>query len=125
MHTVQVGSLRFEAALFLGAALSARDVMLKMSSGFRIALTPLRTRDRINLARRGLKDSDMAALLGALSLNSFLRELDLSGNPAPAREGIKAAMIYALPWTLLRSLGSIQAAKLLEACHETNYMLDA
>ena len=121
---IGVGALQFEAALFLGAVLSGGEHTLRMSSGCCVALPPLRTRDRINLAQRGLKDSDLAALLGALSLNSFLKELDLHGNPAPAREGIKAAMVAALPWALLRAHGSIHAARMLEACHEGNYILE-
>jgi hypothetical protein len=80
-----------------------------MSSGCLVALPPLRTRDRINLSQRGLKDSDLGALLGALSLNPYLKELDLHGNPAPARECVKTAMVVALPWTLLREHGTVES----------------
>ena len=95
-----------------------------MSSGHCVSMPPLRTRDRINLSGRSLTDSDLGALLGALSLNSYLKELDLSGNPAPSKGGIKAAMIASLPWPLLRAYGTIRPQNVLEDAHMRNLVLD-
>ena len=121
-------------------------------------LFPLRTRERINLFSRELRDSDLAALLGALSLNtcaapperahrlsrarpdrptlatplpqsasahqpthspplvgcaaSCLKELNISSNPAPVGNGLRAAMVQALPWHLLRNQPAIRITSL-------------
>jgi hypothetical protein len=77
-----------------------------MSSGCLVALPPLRTRDRINLSQRGLKDSDLGALLGALSLNPYLKELDLHGNPLAEETKYRLHVIKALP-SLRARAGSI------------------
>ena len=43
-------------------------------------------------ATLGLSDADLAALLGALSLNTQLEELDLCANPAPSSEWASRAL---------------------------------
>ena len=122
LKRIAVGGLSFESCLFLGAALSGGEHTLRMSSGHCVALPPLRSRERINLNNKGLKDGDLAVLLGALSLNRFLRELDLFGNPAPAKDGVKAAMVQSLPWELLRN-HSLRPGALLDGCKEESLLL--
>merc|ERR1711939_908058 len=92
---ITVTHLTLEAALFVGAILSGGEHTLRFSSGSCVALWPLRTRERLNLSSRALKDSDLAALLGALALNRCLKELDLCDNPAPDSSVLKTAMISA------------------------------
>ena len=75
-----VGKLGFEAALFVDAALSGGEHIIRLSSDASVALLPLRTRERVNLHSQ-LKGQDLAVqpvLLGALSLNFHLKELDIS-----------------------------------------------
>lgn len=71
-------SLTFETALFLGAALASGQHRLRLSHGACVNLAPLRTRKRLCLPSV-LEAAGLAALLGALSLNRCLRELDLTG----------------------------------------------
>ena len=98
---VNVKDLSFEGALFLGGLLAGGEQTVRVSSGSCVRLPPLRTRERLNLSSRGLTDSDLAVLLGALALNVGLKELDLASNPAPEGPEIKAAVVGALPWGLL------------------------
>ncbi len=109
---IAVGQLSFEAALFLGAALSGGEHTLRLSSDNCVALPPLRTRERVNLAHRQLCDKDLAVLLGALSLNQHLKELDLNEprgpNGAMFSSNLRAAMVAALPWPLLRVKGTMR-----------------
>jgi len=100
---ITITHLTLEAALFVGAILSGGEHTVRVSSGSCVALWPLRTRERLNLSSRALKDSDLAALLGALALNRCLKELDLCDNPAPGSSVLKIAMVSALPWSLLRN----------------------
>lgn len=100
-------------ALFLGCLLAGGEQTIRVSSGSCVRLPPLRSRERLNLARRGLQDADLAALLGALSLNQCLKELDLGGNTAPSGSHVKAAMVQALPWQLLRAYRELQTNEML------------
>ena len=72
----------------------------------------LRTRECVNLAHRQLRDKDLAVLLGALSLNQHLKELDLNEprgpNGAMFSSNLRAAMVAALPWPLLRVKGTMR-----------------
>jgi len=120
LDRITINKLGFESALFLGAAISGGYHSLRLSNGSCVLLPPLRTRERINLYSRELRDSDLAALLGALSLNTCLKELNISGNPAPVGNGLRAAMVQALPWHLLRSQPAIRITSLLQACTEPN-----
>ena len=101
LDRITVGQLSFEASLFVGAVLSGGEHTLRLSGGTCVALHPLRTRERLNLTHHQLRDKDLAVLLGALSLNPQLLELDLRGNNAPSCRVVKVAMISALPWALL------------------------
>ena len=112
---INISELGFEAALFLGAALSGGDHSLRLSRNSSILLPPLRTNERINLFGRGLQDADLAALLGALSLNQTLKEFNINSNPAPVSNGLRAAMVQALPWQVLRNQGGIKIAALLHS----------
>lgn len=118
LDRIAIDKLGFEAALFLGAALSGGEHSFRMSTGTSVLLPPLRTRERINLFGRGLTDSDLAALLGALSLNLALKELNINNNPAPTSNGLRAAMVQALPWEVLRHQPCIKIGNLLQACNE-------
>ena len=51
-------------------------------------------------------------------------QLDIYGNPAPVSDGIKAAMVQSLPWSLLRAHHSVNARMLLDGCKEENLLLD-
>ena len=102
LDRITINKLGFEAALFLGAAISGGYQTLRLSNNSCVLLAPLRTRERINLFSRELRDSDLAALLGALSLNAHIKELNIAGNPAPVGNSLRAAMVQALPWPLLR-----------------------
>ena len=75
---INCSCVQFETGLFLGVALAAGDHRFRLSSGVCVNLAPLRTRDRLCLASN-LTRTDLAVLLGALSLNRGLCELDLSG----------------------------------------------
>lgn len=112
LNRIATGSLSFEAALFVGAALSGGEHTLRLSSGACVALPPLRTRERVNLAHRQLRDKDLAVLLGALSLNQQLKELDLNeprgANAIMYTSNLRAAMVAALPWPLLRCKGTMR-----------------
>ena len=112
LNRIATGSLSFEAALFVGAALSGGEHTLRLSSGACVALPPLRTRERVNLAHRQLRDKDLAVLLGALSLNQHLKELDLNeprgANAIMYTSNLRAAMVAALPWPLLRCKGTMR-----------------
>ena len=94
------------AALFFGAALAASSAEVQVSDGRRICLRALRSRKRVRLRGehgvRGLCDADIACLLGALSLNASLEELDLCGNPGPSSEAVVRALSSALPHAKLR-----------------------
>ena len=94
------------------SALSGGEHTLRMSSGNCVALAPLRSRERINLTQKGLKDGDLAVLLGALSLNQQLKELDLNeprgANAIMYTSNLRAAMVAALPWPLLRCKGTMR-----------------
>jgi hypothetical protein len=62
----------------------------------------------------------------ALSLNSYLKELDLGGNPAPSRGGVKAAMVAALPWPLLQAhQANIRPQMILDEVQVRNLLLEA
>merc|ERR1712087_100950 len=111
---INIGLLSVEASLFVGGILSGGEHIIRVSSGSCVALPPLRTKERLNLSSRGLKDSDLAALLGALALNRCLKELELCDNPAPQGGVVKAAMIAALPWPLLRHDSSLQIASVVQ-----------
>ena len=100
LDRITINRLGFEAALFLGAAISGGYQTLRLSNNSCVLLAPLRTRERINLSSRELRDSDLAALLGALSLNAHIKELNIAGNPAPVGNSLRAAMVQALPWLL-------------------------
>jgi len=112
LNRIATGSLSFEAALFVGAALSGGEHTLRLSSGACVALPPLRTRERVNLAHRQLRDMDLAVLLGALSLNQHLKELDLNEprgvSAITYTSNLRAAMVAALPWPLLRCKGTMR-----------------
>ena len=107
---IAVGKLGFEAALFLGAALSGGEHVVRLSSDACVALPPLRTRERVNLVQRQLKGQDLAVLLGALSLNRHLKELDIpcAQRGEPYEANVRAAMVGALPWPLLRHKTSMR-----------------
>ena len=77
LDRITINKLGFEAALFLGAAISGGYQSLRLSNNSCVLLAPLRTRERINLFNRELRDSDLAALLGALSLNLHIKELNI------------------------------------------------
>jgi len=111
---ISIAMLSVEAALFLGAILSGGEHTVRISNGSCVALPPLRTRERINLSSRSLKDADLAALLGALALNQCLKELDLLDNPAPEGGIVKTAMIAALPWALLRHNSGLHLTNLIQ-----------
>jgi hypothetical protein len=116
LNRVAVGHLSFEAAIFRGAVLGGGEHSVRVSSGHVINLQPLRTRERVNLAGRQLRDQDLACLLGALSLNRCLKELDLLNNHAPEGNPAKVAMLQALPWPWLRKYKSLKPHELLQAC---------
>ena len=107
---IAVGKLGFEAALFLGAALSGGEHIMRLSSDACVALPPLRTRERVNLLHRQLKGPDLAVLLGALSLNRHLKELEIqcAQRGEPYEANVRAAMVGALPWPLLRHKTSMR-----------------
>ena len=118
---ITINKLGFEAALFLGAAISGGNHALRLSNNSCVLLASLRTRERINLINRVTSDSDLAALLGALSLNFHLKELNINklGNPELTHgNGLQAAMVQALPWHLLRHQPGIRVTSLLQACSE-------
>ena len=103
--------LGFEAALFVGAALSGGEHTLRLSDSALVSLPPLRTRERVNLAVRQLKDQDLAVLLGALSLNRNLQGLEFNdrrGSEGAYGANVRAAMVAALPWPLLRHRGTMR-----------------
>ena len=93
---ILVGHLDKESALFVGAILASWNCTLVTSDARRISLRSLRgcTCVRLRGVRGvvGLGDADLASLLGALSLNPVLEELDLCANPAPVSEWITTAL---------------------------------
>jgi hypothetical protein len=104
IQRIKIGGLKFASALFLGAALAKGDHVIRLSEGSLVALEPLRTRVRVNIgktraAERLLTDADLAFLLGALSKNGNLQELDVSGVLSYGRnaEGLARALRAALP----------------------------
>jgi len=84
---VSVGHLDKESALFVGAVLASSDCTLVTTDGRHVSLRALResvcVRLRGERGETGLCDPDLAALLGAISRNARLEELDLCENPAP------------------------------------------
>lgn len=84
---ILIGHLNKECALFIGAVLASYECTFVTSDSRRIALPALRDATCVRLrgvrGSIGLGDTDLAALLGALSLNRGLHELDLCANPAP------------------------------------------
>ena len=65
-----------------------------------------------------------AAVLGSLSLNTYLKELDLAGNPAPQRGGVKAAMVASLPWPIVRTISAVRPHNILDEAAPKNLVLD-
>ena len=112
LNRIAVGQLSFEASLFVGAVLSGGEHTLRLSGGACVALHPLRTRERVTLTHHQLRDKDLAVLLGALSLNQQLKELDLNeprgANAIMYTSNLRAAMVAALPWPLLRCKGTMR-----------------
>ena len=88
VERIVCASLKFETALFLGAALAGGQHRLRLAHGACVNLAPLRTRKRLCLPSM-LEAAGLAALLGALSLNRCLRELDLTGLVHCDREEVR------------------------------------
>ena len=93
---ILIGHLNKESALFVGAVLASRECTFVTSDSRRIALRALRESACVRLrgvrGTIGLGDADLAALLGAISLNGKLEELDLCANPAPTSQWVAHAL---------------------------------
>ena len=98
-----------EAALFAGAILARRlDARVRVSDGRCIVLAALHQSSCIRLrgerGKHGLTDSDITCLLGCMSLNPRLKEIDLCGNPGPTADCavVLRAIRDALPSVIVR-----------------------
>ena len=66
---ISVRDLNFAGCLFLGCCCASGEHVLRLSTNSTIALAPLRRRARIALQVGSPSEADVAALLGAISLN--------------------------------------------------------